>query len=96
MLLLFAVTIVQVSHIHSSGLGLTGKNKAAGFSACDKPASGNSCFICDYQLTKDADNDHATYLISSPAALQITAATSYTFTSQSIYPVFETRGPPFN
>ncbi len=94
MLILFALILIQVSHIHLSGLALTDKKKAAGFSAHTKLASGNSCFICDYQLAKDADNSHATYLINRPAALHITAATSYTFTSQLISPVFETRGPP--
>lgn len=92
MLILFAIAIVQVSHFHSSGS--FGKNKTAGYAACDKPSSNGSCFICDYQLTKDADNSYAIYPINRPAAMHITAAASYIFTSQSIYPVFETRGPP--
>jgi hypothetical protein len=94
MLALLAVTIVQVSHSHASGLALPGKNKAPGFSTCDNISTNNSCFICDYQLTKEADNSHATNLINRSAALHITAAAGYTFTAQSIYPVFETRGPP--
>jgi hypothetical protein len=94
MLVLFAVTIIQVSHIHSSGLTLLGKNKGPGFSACEKLTLASSCFICDYQLTKDADNYYEAYLINHTYTLHITAAASYTFTLQSIYPVFETRGPP--
>lgn len=94
LLVLLAVTTVQVSHNHASGLASPNKNKAAGFSACDNLNTNSSCFICDYQLTKDADNSHATYLINRSFALHITALASYTFTAQSIYPVFETRGPP--
>jgi hypothetical protein len=94
MLVLFAVTTIQVSHIHPSGLTLLGTNKAIEFSACEKLTLAGSCFICDYQLTKDADNRYATYLINRTSVLHITAAASYTFTLQSIYPVFETRGPP--
>ncbi|MGF2411660.1 hypothetical protein [Ferruginibacter sp.] len=94
MLALLAVTIVQVLHSHASGLASSNKNIAASFSACDNINTNSSCFICDYQLTKEADNSHATYLINCSSALHITAVVSYTFTAQSIYPVFETRGPP--
>jgi hypothetical protein len=95
MLVLFAVTTVQVSHFHPSGYISPDTTTTTSFSACDAYTPGGSCFICDYQLTKDADNSLTTaYLIHRNAGLHIAIAAVYTFTSQSIYPVFETRGPP--
>lgn len=93
MLVLFAVSFFQLSHSHSSVLVAAGKNKAPGF-YCDNHTSNSTCFICDYQLIKDADNSYATYNIINIAGLYTPATVNYTFILQSIYPVFETRGPP--
>jgi hypothetical protein len=94
LLAIIAVTTIQVSHIHLPGLPSAGKQTKPGLSACDNLSSGSNCFICDYQLTKNADNHFTEFAIDTPALLHNTAIVSYTFTLQSALPVFETRGPP--
>jgi hypothetical protein len=94
LLAIIAVTTIQVSHIHLPGLPSTGKHTKPGLAACDNISSGSNCFICDYQLTKNADNSFAVFTFNHPTPLHNTPIVFYTFTSQSIFPVFETRGPP--
>ena len=94
--LLCSITVIQVSHSHTSGTALAGKihidkNGSPGYG---ESTAVTKCFICYYQLTKDADANHSSINITSPVEFNIAAAVSYKFTSQSTYVVFETRGPP--
>ena len=97
-MLLFAVSVVQLSHTHSSIVASSGKNKkAAKFiesSSCDTSSLSSSCFICDYQLAKDTDASHAEFKINKPVEFNIAAIVTYSFVLQGISTVFETRGPP--
>ena len=99
LVLLFAVTVVRLSHTHSSNLASSGKNKKVvkliGTPCYDISTLSNSCFICDYQLTKDTDTSPAEFKIDKPAEFNTFFTVTYLFTLQSLNTVFETRGPPF-
>ncbi|MEI9957030.1 MAG: hypothetical protein WDM90_12185 [Ferruginibacter sp.] len=94
---LIAITAIQVLHTHPSGSIVsqkkTGieKNAVAGFY---KAPADSKCFICDYQLTKDADANYAVFNINVPIVFNDVALITYNFTAQDIQAVFETRGPP--
>jgi hypothetical protein len=98
MLVLFAVTTTQVLHRHTSNLKFTGKSNAGKqtkqIAAHHTNVSASACFICDYQLTKDAD---ASYFL--PQQISNTSFYSFSYFSYSFTPIristfFETRGPP--
>lgn len=99
MLVLFAVAITQVSHTHSFGLAVALKNKAdkktKHLSADVTNVSASNCFICDYQLTKDADASYFLPQVISSTEFYSCSFFSYPFTSTGIPSFFETRGPPY-
>jgi len=94
---LLAITAIQVLHTHPSASIITHKkigiekNGVAGFY---KASADTKCFICDYQLTKDADACYAVFNINVPIAFNDVAAIICQFTAQDKQAVFETRGPP--
>jgi hypothetical protein len=96
LLLLFAATALKVLHFHSSGTASVTKTQIqkSGFSNYSESVSDTKCFICNYQLTKEADDCHATSYTIYPVEFANATKKYYTFTLQSINAVFETRGPP--
>jgi len=98
LLVLFAVTVIQVSHSHASPSPLNKQEKSfakkSGLPGYYKTISESKCFICEYQLTKDADAAHAIVHVFSPVQYHTTTDTHYSFTFQHTYAYFETRGPP--
>jgi len=97
LMVLFAVSGIQVFHSHTSRLAYKQKTippVKKGITDCNKSSSDRNCFICDYNLTKDADFDIA--LPSSVLLLLFpdTQVFSLPFSTQYSGTVFETRGPP--
>jgi hypothetical protein len=98
LLVLSAVTIVQVSHSHNAQQLSAVKAKYAlhknGLTNYHQPAAESKCFICEYQLAKDVD---ASYFVFSPGAnIQHPVKTfiPYLFFATATYNFFESRGPP--
>jgi hypothetical protein len=96
LLLLFAVTALKVFHSHSYSAVSSKKIQIekSGFLNYSEPVSDTKCFICDYQLTKDADASHSISYIIYPAEFNSAITKLYAFTLQSINAAFQTRGPP--
>jgi hypothetical protein len=98
MMLLTAVTVIQVLHSHSytttSGNLQKKSVKKTNLPGYNKSTIESRCFICEYQLSKDADANYAILNIAPSHQYQITAKANYSFTFQAIYSFFETRGPP--
>jgi len=98
LLALFTVTVIQVSHSHAPGFVLAGQKKVSitkdGPAGYYKSSSESKCFICEYQLTKDADDSHFSLNIHCNTAFNSVALITYSFTSSDVYSVFKTRGPP--
>ena len=98
LLVLFAVTTVQLCHYHPQKKLLAAQKenctKKAGFADVHQAFADNRCFICEYQLTKDADDSHATFNIYCPIEFNSFVAVAYTYACTSVYTAFETRGPP--
>ena len=98
LLVLFAVTVIQVSHSHAPAQALIKQEKSllkkSILPEYKKAAAEGKCFICEYQLTRDAD---ARYFISTgniffqyyPVATPV-----YSFAPQRINSFLESRGPP--
>ncbi len=96
LLMLFAVTAIKVLHFHSSGI-VSAKNVQPGensFSDYTKSVADTKCFICDYKLTKDADENFALFYIIHPVEFNNPSTKPCVFIIQSTNAVFETRGPP--
>jgi hypothetical protein len=96
LLLLFATTAVKILHFHSSNTVSARKAQLekTSFSHYAESVADTKCFICDYELTKDADASHSISYIIYLAEFNSAITKSYAFTLQSINAVFETRGPP--
>jgi len=98
LLVLFAVTLIQVTHTHATPSTLNKQEK--GFAKKSRlpvyyrTISESKCFICEYQLTKDADATNAVVHVVSPVQYHTTTDAHYSFTFQHTYAYFETRGPP--
>ncbi|MGG9960269.1 hypothetical protein [Ferruginibacter sp. SUN106] len=99
LLLLSAVTIIQVSHSHASSPSSTHQEnslaKRSGLPGYFHSTAESKCFICEYQLTKDVDVFSTAINFVAPLRYQPAAAAYYSFTFQNSYSFFETRGPPF-
>lgn len=93
---LLLTSVVQITHSHVNKPGITSHSKKAITVNKVIAVQGNdaNCFICDYQLAKDADNffvPAVTITASSFGAMNngyIIHKPEQTFTQ------FETRGPP--
>jgi hypothetical protein len=98
LLILAFVTDIQVLHSHpSKNLFSTHTKlliKKSGLPECNTPGAESRCFICDYQLTKDADAHYSSYHLATPLQFYNIVAVSYHFTSLKTAASFETRGPP--
>ena len=100
LLVLAAVSIVQVSHSHNAqqqstvkAKSLLYKNGLTSYSYHQQTAE-SKCFICEYQLAKDVDASHAALSITSPLLHPIKTPSNYLFVVTETYSFFETRGPP--
>jgi hypothetical protein len=95
---LSVVTVIQVLHSHASAstareekrivkkTGLPGYYKAA--------VESSKCFICEYQLTKDADANFSIAFPTPPVSRLIVTEAIYSTPFQQVYAFVETRGPP--
>ena len=95
LLILSSVTVTQLSHSHTSAATqkkvVVKKTDLPGFYTS---GAENKCFICEYQLTKDADINHAVFNIDTPFHYPVSSAVLYSFTYPGICSFIETRGPP--
>ena len=98
LLVLFAVTVIQLSHSHASvSSSATQKKtivKKSGLPGYYNAAAESRCFICEYQLTRDADNNYEVFNIQSPFQYPVSIAELYSFIYPGTYSFIETRGPP--
>ena len=95
---MLAVTTVQLFHSHPSKKLLAAQKesctKKVGLADVHQAFADTRCFICEYQLTKDADDSSATFNIYCPIEFNSAIAVAYTCTCTNVYTAFETRGPP--
>ena len=98
LLILFSVTVIQLSHSHPAvSSAATQKKlivKKSGLPGYYTAAAESRCFICEYQLTKDADINHAVFNIQPPFQYPVSIAELYSFIFPGICSFIETRGPP--
>ena len=98
LLVLFAVTVIQVSHSHTPAKAITRHEKSllkrSILPDYKSAAAESKCFICEYQLTRDADASYFVAVVNAPTQYYITNEANYSFVSQKINSCFETRGPP--
>jgi hypothetical protein len=96
LLILSSVTAIQFSHSHTSAAATQKKIvvKKSGLPGYYTAAAESRCFICEYQLTRDADINHAVFNIDTPLQYQVFTEALYSFTYPGICSFIETRGPP--
>jgi len=96
LLILFSVTAIQLSHSHTSAAAIQKKvvTKKTALPGYYTASAESRCFICEYQLTKDADINHAVFNIDTPFDYPVSSAALYSFTYPGICSFIETRGPP--
>ncbi len=96
LLVLFSVTAIQLSHSHTSAAATQKKVvvKKTALPGYYTASAESRCFICEYQLTKDADINHTAFNIDSPFDYPVSIAALYSFTYPGISSSIETRGPP--
>jgi hypothetical protein len=98
LLLLFSITLVQLSHSHDYNAVIQEQKKdfvkkdAAGIYYTS--LSESKCFVCEYQLTKDAAISHSISLLNYPALFNNSIPVSNFTISSAAHQVFENRGPP--
>lgn len=98
LLCMLLTTVVQLSHSHP------GKQAAAiqlkkipvhkGIENCSVPGTDTKCFLCEYQLAKDADIDHSIFHFAAVCKAPVTAPALYEYITAVFNTCFETRGPP--
>ena len=95
---LLAITVIQVSHSHSSVQGLKQQDnsllKRSILPEYKKAGLENKCFICEYQVTRDADASYFISTISAKVQHHLISEPIYSFVSQRLNSFVETRGPP--
>jgi hypothetical protein len=98
LLLLFSITAIQLSHSHAYNTTAQQQKKdfikkdAAGIYYKSLPES--KCFICEYQLTRDADISYSQSPLNYPALFNNSIPVSYFIILSTAHSVFENRGPP--
>ena len=97
-MVMFAVTLIQVSHSHSPVATLVKHEKSllkkSILPEYKKLTAESKCFICEYQLTRDADANFFSATITTPVQYYLIAKPDYTFVPQKIHSFLESRGPP--
>ena len=95
---LSVVTIIQVSHSHSSISSRYSEEKSVvkkttlpGYSTATVESK---CFICEYQLAKDINTNFFIVVIEPPVHSVIITEADYSFIFQRTSSFVETRGPP--
>ncbi len=98
LLVLFAVTVIQVSHSHTPAKAITRHQKSllkrSVLPEYKSAAAESKCFICEYQLTRDADASYFVAGINVSTQYYLSSEATYSFVSQKLNSCFETRGPP--
>lgn len=99
LLVLLLVNTIQLFHTHTAKQILAVQQKAAEkkiSSAEDyfTTTTDTKCFICDYQLTKDADHFFSSFNCNAPVQFDVKEIQAYCFIHSGEYVFFETRGPP--
>jgi hypothetical protein len=98
LLILALVTDIQVLHSHVSNNLFAAPSesltKKSGLPECNTPGTDSRCFICEYQLTKDADAHYASFTLTVPVQYHSIVTVHYIFTPLTSTNSFETRGPP--
>ncbi|WP_462221356.1 hypothetical protein [Ferruginibacter sp.] len=98
LLLLFSISAIQLSHSHAYNTTAQQQKKgfvkkdAAGFYYKSLPES--KCFICEYQLTKDADINHSLSTLNYPVLFNNSIPLYYFTILSAAHSFFENRGPP--
>lgn len=98
LLLLFSITAIQLSHSHAYNTTTQQQKKdfvkkdAAGIYY--KSLSESKCFICEYQLAKDAYISHSQSPLNYTELFNNSIPLSYFIILSAVYSVFENRGPP--
>ncbi|MGC4100120.1 hypothetical protein [Ferruginibacter sp.] len=97
LLLMLCVHIVQVTHTHTYKTGST-PVKTANADQHNKEyhaaKTDTRCFICEYQLVRDADSFASSFNIEVPLSFISTTPAITASVVQDTYSCFETRGPP--
>jgi hypothetical protein len=95
---LSVVTIIQVSHSHSSvspGHSLQKNfNKRSALPGYSTATVESKCFICEYQLAKDIDTNFLVIAIEPLVHSLVITVANYSFSFQRTSTSVETRGPP--
>jgi len=98
LLMLCLVTVVQVLHSHTSIVTNNKQHeivaKKVGVPAYNKSITESKCFVCEYQLAKDAEVTFDFVNSIAPCSYSDNIAFTYYFTATTTYSFFETRGPP--
>ena len=96
LVVLLLTTFVQLTHSHVTKSGFAAQLKKAVTLNEITAAQGNdsNCFICDYQLTKDADSFFGAVYIINGNSLLTTNDTCINPEPLDVLTHFETRGPP--
>ncbi|WP_462255047.1 hypothetical protein [Ferruginibacter sp.] len=98
LLLLFSITAIQLSHSHTYNTTVQEHKKdfvkkdAGGIYY--KALSESKCFICEYQLTRDADISYSQSPLNYPALFNNSIPVPYCTILSAAHTVFENRGPP--
>ena len=99
LLVLLLVNTIQLFHTHTAKQILAVQQKAAEKKITTAghyvtTTTDTKCFICDYQLTKDADHFFSSFHFSLPEKFTVKEIQAYCFIHSGEYVFFETRGPP--
>lgn len=98
LLLLVSITLVQQSHSHAnSAVSQQQKKdllKKEGAVIHYKSFSESKCFICEYQLARDADVNRPISPLKYSALFIDTLPVTYFIVLSGTHSVFENRGPP--
>ena len=96
---LSVITIIQVSHSHSSLSTNQGQQKnfikRSVLPGYNTASVESKCFICEYQLAKDIDINFFVVAIEPSVYPSVITEANYSFTFQRISSFVETRGPPY-
>lgn len=98
LLCMLLTSVVQLLHSHpakqTAAVQIKKISNQPGKKQYSLPGPDNRCFLCEYQLTKDADIDHSVFYFTAVAKLPVTAPVQYEYNPAAFNSCFETRGPP--
>lgn len=96
LLVMLLTTFVQVTHSHNSKTAVTAaiKKNAGINTACAAAGTDVNCFLCDYQLAKDADLSVTINSLSAPEFKRNKPAVFNHSFITNFTPAAGNRGPP--